>query len=130
MKKQKKKNEFDLNSLPLLPEMIKEIRTYLPKHWILYKKGKYNLKKGDKVKIEKVDYKRLRSEEYYDCPISRYCVGKIIDVYPSSYKVRFLFQPHTPHLTYYVINKEHIRPDNFPDKKKVILNKRNIITQK
>ena len=128
MKRQKKKREFDLNSLPLLPELIKEIRTFIPKQWILYKKGKYNLKKGDEVKIEKVDYKRLRSEEYYNVPKSRDCVGKIIDVYPSYYKVRFLFQPHTPHLTYYVINKKHIRPANFSDKKKVILNKKNIIT--
>ena len=98
--------------------MIKEIRSFLPKQWVLYKKEKYNLKKGDEVKIEKVDYKRLRSDDYYNVPKSRDCVGKILEVYPGSCAVRFLFQPHRTFDTYYVLNKKHIRPANFSDKKK------------
>ena len=133
IKKQIKKSEFDLNSLPLLPEMIKEIRSFLPKSWILYKKGKYNLKKGDAVRIEKIDYGNLKRKNIYSVPPTIDCVGKILHVYEDWCTVRFLKRRYRSHTTfgegYYIIDKKHITRANFPDKKKVIFNKKNIITE-
>ena len=129
---QKNNNEFDLNSLPLLPELIKEIRSFLPKSWVLYKKGKYNLKKGDAVRIEKLDYGNLKSKSIYNVPPTIDCVGKIIKIYGDLCMVRFLKRRYRNHITfreaYYLLDTKHIRRVNFPDKKKVNLNKKNIIT--
>ncbi len=132
MKRQIKKSEFDLNSLPLLPEIIKEVRSFLPKSWVLYKKGKYNLKKGDAVRIEKIDYGNLKRENIYNVPPTIDCVGKILYIYGDLCKVRFLKRRYRNHITfregYYLLDTKHIRRVNFPEKKKVTLNKKNIIT--
>ena len=133
MKKQIKKSEFDLNSLPLLPEMIKEVRSFLPKNWVLYKKGKYNLKKGDAVRVEKIDYGILKSRCEYCVPPTIDCVGKILHVYENFCEIRFLKRRDRKRLIhgecYYLLSKKHIRPANFSDKKKVTLNKKNIIME-
>ena len=133
MKKQIKKSEFDLNSLPLLPEMIKEVRSFLPKNWVLYKKGKYNLKKGDAVRVEKIDYGILKSRCEYCVPPTIDCVGKILHVYENFCEIRFLKRRDRKLLIngecYYLLSKKHIRPANFLDKKKITLNKKNIIME-
>lgn len=133
MKKRIKKSEFDLNSLPLLPEMIKEIRSFLPKNWVLYKKGKYNLKKGDAVRVEKIDYGILKSRCEYCVPPTIDCVGKILHVYENFCEIRFLKRRDSKRLIYgecyYLLSKKHIRPANFLDKKKITLNKKNIIME-
>ena len=133
MKKQIKKSEFDLNSLPLLHEIIKGVRSFLPKSWILYKKGKYNLKKGDAVRIEKIDYGNLKRKNIYSVPPTIDCVGKILNIYGNWCTVRFLKRRYRCYTTfgesYYIIDKKHIRRANFPNKKKVTLNKKNIITE-
>ena len=139
MKKRIKKSEFDLNTLPFLPEIIKEVRSFLPKSWVLYKKGKYNLKKGDAVRIEKIDYGNLKSKNnciqvgrpFLDnkVPPTIDCVGKILSFHGDRCFIRFLKKSHTMFADgYYIIDKKHIRRANFPDKKKVTLNKKNIIT--
>ena len=140
MKKRIKKSEFDLNSLPLLPEMIKEIRSFLPKSWILYKKGKYNLKKGDAVRVEKIDYGILKSRCEYCVPPTIDCVGKILHVYENFCEIRFLKRRDRKLLIngeyyyilskcHYILSKKHIKTANFSNKKKVIFNKKNIITE-
>tara|TARA_B110000495_G_C22935002_1_gene546748 strand:+ start:243 stop:659 length:417 start_codon:yes stop_codon:yes gene_type:complete len=137
MKRQPKKNEFDLNSLSLFPELIKEIRSFLPKQWVLYKKGKHNLKKGDAVRMEKIEYGKLKSDNIYCVPPTRDCVGKILYLGEAYCEVRFLKQRKTRILSdsylnrncSYFLNKKYIRPANFSDKKKVTINKKNIITE-
>ena len=154
--------------MPLFPELIKEIRSYLPKQWVLYKKGKYKFKEGQAVRIEKIDYGELRSICNYNVPPDKNCVGKIISLvswelnHPVSfydidyneddgflnynkYLVQFL-RPYKKHYglcdkckknnnlscrqqTVFVLDKKTIKPVNFPDKKKIIINKKNIITE-
>ena len=115
MKKRIKKSEFDLNTLPFLPEIIKEVR------------------------IEKIDYGNLKSKNkciqvgrpWLDnkVPPTIDCVGKILSFHGDRCFIRFLKKSHTMFADgYYIIDKKHIRRANFPDKKKVTLNKKNIIT--
>jgi len=135
MKRQIRKTDFDLNSLPLLPEMIKEICTFIPNQWILYKKGKYKLKKGDAVRMEKIEYGNLKSKSIYSVPPTIDCVGKILYIcgYDENFcKVQFL-KRRGGYSYYddgkYFLDKKHIRPANFSDKIKVTLTKKNKITQ-
>ena len=125
-KRQSKKSEFDLNNLPLLPEIIKEIRSFIPKIWNI--NGKYNLKIGEPVRIEEIDYGKLKSDNIYSVPPTRDCVGKILFIFAEFYEIQFLrkilgiYSRRT-----YVLHRNYIRPANFSNKKRIIVNKKNIV---
>ncbi len=57
----------------------------------------------------------------------------ILHVYENFCEIRFLKRRDSKRLIhgecYYLLSKKHIRPANFLDKKKVIFNKKNIITE-